>query len=250
MTTNAIDRKQRVIASDSRWSIDAGDMLFYVDDTGFDKIADRHFGSIICAGDAILIEEWRNWFLTPRLNTADLPRVERPTNAEPAKILLTVLLRPDVSILFTKGWSVSVDDHGIFAGSGAEYARKCYAVNGCAKRAVTTAATQDPATGGEVKFVEYATNRNNLSTKYASSKDALEQLKARGRVMNYMTKKDTPIASAQLGSTGMLAKLGGELPLSAPAGHQISPWSDAEKESLRRALVRIAELEEQEAANT
>jgi hypothetical protein len=249
MTTNAIDRKKRVIASDSRWSIDAGDLFFYVDDTGFDKISDRHFGTIICAGDAILIEEWRNWFLTPRLNTAALPRVERPTSSEPAKVLLTVLLRPDAQILFTKGWSVSVDDHAIFAGSGAEFARESYAKEGCSKQAVAAAALKDPATGGEVKFVEYETNRNNLNTKHASARDALEQLKTRGMVMDRVNKKLTPISSARLGSKGMLAKLGGELPLSAPAGHQIAPWTDEERENLLRALVQIAEREEQEAAN-
>lgn len=37
MTTNAIDRVKKILASDSRWSIEDGDFILYVDDTGLTR---------------------------------------------------------------------------------------------------------------------------------------------------------------------------------------------------------------------
>src|SRR5690348_789485 len=104
MTTNTIDKRNRVLASDSRWSVADGEHLLFVDDTGFDKIMDRTFGSIICAGHSLLIDEWRNWWSATRPDFAAFPRTHfTDVNGQLASITLSVVQKPDCMILATCG---------------------------------------------------------------------------------------------------------------------------------------------------
>jgi hypothetical protein len=75
MTTNAIDRSSKILASDSRWSVQLSvDEILYVDDTNFDKIMVRGRSGIICAGYLPFIDEWRQWFAHPAPLTQPLPQ--------------------------------------------------------------------------------------------------------------------------------------------------------------------------------
>jgi len=240
MTTNAIDQRGKMIASDSRWSISAGNLVFYVDDTGFDKIADRAEGSLICAGDAGLIQRWRDWFMLPVPMAIMRPPTEDTVNGQPVRIAITVLQKPDASALFSKGEYLMYEDFAFFSGSGAQYARDCFSANGCSKRAVASAGQEDPLTGGETKFVELATNANNLSAQTATAQEAYAQLLQRGSVMDTATKKVVPIQdAATANASAVRAVQGGQLPLSAPSGKPIAPWSEKERKDLDAALAKL-----------
>ena len=244
MTTNAIDRRSRVIASDSRWSIELQGQLYFVDNTGFDKIADRAMGSIICAGDAKLIEIWRDWFHTPVLNMAATPAFERkgPDGKDYSIVISLVYKTGDYNIL-SQGWYLLHGDDAKFCGSGAEHALACYASNKCGRTSVVSAASKDPMTGGETKFVELETSRNNLSTNRVSLADATHQLQTKGNVMDMKSGKITPIAPQAAGSLDEALRAG-NVSLSAPTGQPTRLWTDPEKENLLAALARLNEMEE------
>lgn len=250
MTTNAIDKRKRVIASDSRWSIPDGDFLIYVDDTGFDKIADRHFAAILCAGDAILIEEWKNWFREPALRPHALPRTERrDADGNVQSITISLIQKPDCKILFSSGWYLDFEDVAKFSGSGAVFARDCYMRNRCGKTSIESAAAQDFATGGETKYVELETFKHNLHNARVTLAEATQQLLTKGQVVDTRTKKVVSLKEYQASAGGVVsAIIAGEKSLSAPTGQAQRPWSDAEKEELRRAMEHIAALEQ--AANS
>lgn len=245
MTTNVIDRRKYVVASDSRWSIfnEAQGYVVYVDDTGFDKIADRHFGSLICAGDARLIEAWKAWFRAPILDVANLPATERyEPNGAVASIVVSLVTKPDGRLVYSFGWYLDHEDEAKFSGSGAVAARDCYVLNHCGKTAVESAGLVDPMTGGETKFVEVQTMRHNLHSQVVSLKEVEEQLLNRGHVMDLNTKKVVPLAqwNQQSVAQGLEA---GSLSLSAPTGQPHRAWTEVEKNELRKALQNLADFE-------
>ncbi len=250
MTTNAIDKLKKIIASDSRWSISAGDEILYVDDTGFDKIANRPVGCIICAGDAKLIEMWRLWFLSPVINTANFPPFDRMDANSPVGITISYIQKPDGRILFSRGVYAIFGEDAMFSGSGAVIAMECYGKNRCAKTSIETAAAIDPATGGETKFVELETNRHNLSSQPVALADVQTQLGLRGIVMNTLTKKVTPIKDYMADQNGVMrAVLKGEMSLSAPTGQPYRPWTDAEKAEFKKVMDGVAAQEAMAASN-
>lgn len=245
MTTNVIDKSKKILTTDSRWSIQLeNECIAFVDNTGFDKMADRHQGTIICAGDAELIDQWRDWFLSPRINTAALPATERLQNGEVRAITISLVLKPDGQILFSNGWYYDFEDHAKFSGSGAVYAKDCYSVNRCGYRAVATAAAQDPMTGGETKFVEIETFRTNLTARKTTLKDVEEQLQSRGMFMDLKTRKIEPLNGNPGGDAVAKGLRSGSFSLSAPTGQPHRAWTDREKQDLRTAMDRLAELEE------
>ena len=123
MTTNAIDFHKKTLSSDSRWSITMGDELYFVDDTGFDKIADRHVGTIICAGDGKLIEQWRDWFTAPVLNMANKPPYDRKDQfGQDFAIVISLAYKTEGYPVLSQGWYLLHGADAKFCGSGAEHA--------------------------------------------------------------------------------------------------------------------------------
>lgn len=243
MTTNAIDRIKKIVATDSRWSIEKGQYMLFVDDTGFDKLADRHTAAIVFAGDGQLIQLWKDWFSTPILNTAALPPVERADHVgEIHSVTLFMLEKPTCRITLASGWMLAHEDEGIFAGSGAEFAKICFAKNGCSKFAVKTASENDPATGGETKFIELDTNRHNLSKAECSLADAEKQLWERGYIMDMNTRETMALSEFKTNATGALQSME-RMTISAPTGLPTRRWSDAEKAELKSALEALAARE-------
>jgi len=244
MTTIVIDKKRKVIASDSRWSLSRDDLIFYVDDTGFDKIADRFQASIVCCGDGKLIEAWRDWFLRPTINTALLPPTERIENGQCLSIVINMVSKPDCGILFSRGWTLNYENEGMFSGSGAVHAKDCFSINRCAKTAVHSASLKDPATGGETKYVELETNRHNLSALKGTLAHAHEELLKRGMVMDTRTNNVIPISNLKPDISETISAIGnGDVSLSAPTGVPHAPWTDAEKSELLKAVEKLAERE-------
>ncbi|WP_155767673.1 hypothetical protein [Xanthomonas hortorum] len=130
MTTNVLDNNSKRLASDSRWSLLIGGHLVYVDDTGFDKIADRASAGMICAGDAQLIGAWKEWFLAR--DQIDLPPTERRlSNGALSPICVTIISKPGFTIDFSSGNYHAYQNLALFCGSCASSAMACFSVNKC-----------------------------------------------------------------------------------------------------------------------
>lgn len=243
MTTNVIDRRKLLLTTDSRWSAKLDDdTLVYVDDTGFDKMVERYSSAIICAGDGLLIEGWRNWFNRPLINWADLPPVDRfDQNGDSHTIVISVVVKPSGEILFSNGWYFVMGDHASFSGSGWEPARNCFAVNYCALTAVGSAGRVDPATGGETKFINVAARQSNLSKGAVTLSDVETLLHQRGMKMDLKTNTVTRFNPKADGSHDRISAE--KINLSAPTGQPSRPWSEEEKQGLRAAMQRLAEIE-------
>lgn len=246
MTTNAIDRTNRLVVSDSRWSIpiDANSIAF-VDDTGFDKLANRQFHTMAFAGDGVLIEKWKGWFLAEQLDFHNLPPLQRLEGNALVTLYFSLVQKPDCIVVFNSGWWIHHGEHASFAGSGAPHAYDCYVLNGCGKRSVVSAASNDPATGGEIKYVELTTGVHNLSDKQSDLAYAIQQLNQRGFVMDTNTKVITPIKDVHQATVQALRALeSGERSLTAPTGLPMRVWTDAQKDVFIRALQDVASMED------
>lgn len=245
MTTNAIDRVNAVVASDSRWSKEIGpNLLAFVDNTGFDKLANRASASMLFAGDGVLIQQWKRWFRAEKLDYMLLPPVHRNEGGRAVNLSISIVEKPSCKVLFDWGGWLLHGDQASFSGSGAAFARDCYGVNGCGKTAIGTACLHDPATGGETKFVELSTGAHNLSMYECTLEEATQQINEKGFVMDTTTNVITPIREFQQMPGNALQALGDDRSLSAPTGLPSRCWTDAEQHSLRSALEALAHHEE------
>jgi hypothetical protein len=244
VTTNVICWGRKLLTTDSRWSFQPDDdHLCFVDDTDFEKMADRHLGTIICAGDGILIEAWRAWFMKPVLNHAARPPIQRtdPDGVDQT-ITISLVLKQDCQILFSKGWYFDFEDQAKFSGSGAVAAHACYSVNRCAKTAVTTAGRHDPMTGGQTMFVELDTGRTNLRQQPVGLQHVHDQFLQRGKIMYLRTRKVEPYQHPDPHGIAQ-ALSAGTLSMSAPTGRAIDPWTADEEQALNAALLKLSALE-------
>lgn len=245
MTTNAIDRLNRLVASDSRWSILLdGNRIAYVDDTGFDKLANRQFHTMAFAGDGVLIERWKGWFLAEELDFDNLPPFQRLEGNALVTLYFSLVQKPDCTVIFNSGWWIHHGEHASFAGSGAPHAYDCYVINGCGKKAISSAAVNDPATGGEIKYVELVSGVHNLNAEQSTLSSAIQQLNQRGFVMDTNTKVVTPIKDLHQATVEALRALeSGDRTLTAPTGLPMRVWSDAQKDVFTNALKDVARQE-------
>lgn len=245
MTTNVICRVNGIVSSDSRWSYEVNpNLIVYVDDTGFDKIALRPLHAMVFAGDGVLISQWKNWFKADRLRFDAMPDVHRLVGNALVSLSVSLVQRADGKVLFSSGWWLDHEEDARFAGSGAQFAKDCYVVNSCSMKAIATAATQDPFTGGETKFVELSTGKHNLSVLQATLEDATQALNERGYVMDTTNNVVTPIKDVNLSASEALRAIAsGAASLSAPTGLPTKCWSESDRHALRKALEEVARQE-------
>ena len=245
MTTNAIDRNLKIIASDSRWSTYVDGHFCFVDDTGFDKIGVRDFGAIICAGDGILIQEWRDWFFAERL-VKPHPRTERIEGETKESIDITMLAAGTGRILINRGNYTALEQDALFAGSGQLAAANCFFTNRCAKKAVESAASVDMQTGGATLFANLVDGSHNTGSSPATHDHAYIELLNRGTAMNLTTKKFVPVKDVlRPGSGSPNASNSSEYTLSAPTGRGYSPWTEDEKLELSEAVDELIRLQDE-----
>jgi len=245
VTTNAIDRKQLVIASDSRWSYVENGYLIYVDDVDFDKIVWRQSGAMICAGSGVLIDAWRSWFLAPMPSLNAPPTEFLKPNGETESLMVTVFQARTGAVLFSCGWYLPFDDVAYFAGTGAEHAHRCFSNNRCAKRAVQSAAQDDPCTGGATKFVELVSGTHNLSPVQKSLNDIVDVLLTKGKAMNLTTKNVVSFAEYAAAPGQASGARPSASNLSAPTGQVFRQWTDEDKKRLVDAVRTMVVDEEQ-----
>jgi hypothetical protein len=240
MTTNAIDIQQLIVSSDSRWSCLVDDQLHFVDDTNFDKIVVNEDAVMICAGDGELIGEWHEWFRRPDCYETETPRTEITRGAITETVCITILGRPDGTILFIRGSYHTIDMHALFAGSGAIFAHGCFTANKCVMKCVQTAACHDFYTGGDVKFYNIVTGENNLSNIVHAFDHVDNEYRARGKVMDITTKKVMDINPKSAANDAAQKNASG-FHLSAPTGEAYRPWSADDKDRLQVAVNKLAE---------
>lgn len=242
MTTNVLDKRNNMVTSDSRWSIVSNPFLYFVDDTGFDKIEDRASAVMVCAGNASLIEQWRTWFIKGDFSV--LPPTEiQFSNGSFDAIYVTIVSKPDFTVDFTSGLYHAFQDDAHFCGSGAIHAKDCYSINGCAHRCIETAKAGDPQTGGEIKYYDFNTFESNLSAAPMSLAELQDELFNRGMVMDLKTRNISPMSP--MDKDALKQALGaGTVSLCAPTGQAPRAWTDREKEDAKEALKRIVQREQ------
>lgn len=238
MTTNVFDGKVAFMATDSRWSIQRGRWLLYLDDTNFDKIEISDDAAFMFAGRGIQIELWKHWIRSKPKDKSNMPAVE---GISVTGVNLKTKER------YTEGKSITHDD-SIFAGSGARYAVQCWNKNRCARKAVDTAKTYDCATGGDLKYFDFDSGEKKLGGSLfapATIADIDQALATRGMIMD-ITAKGTPIpfklselAAAQDEIQSIREDIAaGTLSAQAPCDAMYSEWSPEEKERLTGFLGR------------
>jgi hypothetical protein len=252
MTTNVICRPFKLLASDSRWSTPMPGhpgFVAFVDECGFDKIALRPTHALVFAGDGELIAGWKDWFSKPSMDFSNLPRTSRiipGTNIEESMVV-SLVRRATADVSFTVGRFVSHGEDARFTGSGAEFAKDCYAVNKCGKTSIGSAKTRDVFTGGDVKFVELESGSNNLNMTQATFQELLSAINQRGFVMDTKTNTVTPINEwrASHPDADRAASAGSLTSISAPTGMPVRSWSDQEQGEFIKALQAVAAEEEE-----
>ncbi|AYO14223.1 hypothetical protein D0812_07300 [Vibrio owensii] len=241
MTTTVHDKNALTITSDSRWSVelDKAHVLF-IDDTDFEKMVELPKFALVTAGDAILIEQWKNWAKGDISNPR--PAVVRVDERQRNHYISVCLIMKPSIVLFDSQVATIVIPHARFSGSGREFAKCCWEGNQCARTAIETAKKSDVFTGGTVKYVELNTAANNLSADNATIQDLHTMLTTRGLVMNTNTGNTTPVQEHQEPKDIAKGLENGALVASAPTGDVQSPWNTTQEENLDAAIETLRKL--------
>ncbi|MDO8693512.1 MAG: hypothetical protein Q7J51_05390 [Sheuella sp.] len=241
MTTNVYDKLTGMMATDSRWSIEWGGFLLYIDDSGFDKIELFNDCAVMFAGDSAEIEKWKRWMA---INPSDLS--EMP---EPVKINVCISRESDLQVIYQYKQSI-IDETGYFAGTGTNYALQCWLKNRDAKKAVATATLSDHRSGGDVMYYDLKNKSSNLSSRVLGEADlsaqyVSAQILSRGSFMNMALGLSGSISFDQaLLENPDLKEMkdmisAGTLTASAPFEGMGAPWPDEERQKLKNAMQSI-----------
>ncbi|MCI8906455.1 hypothetical protein ACFC2F_03445 [Enterobacter sichuanensis] len=250
MTTTVYDRISRLIASDSRWSCDLTEHgypghVLYIDDTGFGKIADRNDFVMTLAGNGHLIEQWKIWW------SGDLsdqePPVVLPTGQS---VVLHIVKKSTNEVIFDKGNVIAAtctqtrELQAVFSGSGGGVAAQNWLSSHCARTAISEAKELDPYTGGEVRFVDFTSNKTNLETSVTTIAEVNQALLMRGLIMDTKNPHVQHVSiSAQEVADVRQMLVNGNISPCAPIGKKTQDWDDASKQRLKSAINRIREEE-------
>lgn len=238
MTTNVYDRDKNVLTTDSRWSyrpisdgVPSTQVVAYVDDTGFDKIAFDDVAVFMFAGPGDLIDRWKSFVCSKNKVLLKRPEVART-------FAICMILRGSGEIAMEHGQKIKGTGFR-FAGTGAEPAYECWNSNRDPKKAVESATAKDPLSGGKVKFFQRHDGDNNLDTEVDFSSVA-EQFLVKGMVMYTAQSTSIPLAQAALTDPRVAelvskVKMGG-VSAEAPSGYDPVVWTPEDEQRLDDAL--------------
>jgi hypothetical protein len=234
MTTNVFDSNAGVLASDSRWSGQIDEYLFFVDDVGYDKIIFDSKLALLFAGNLAVIEVWKKWFRAGRYG--HIPATH-----------------PDLSLCIVDLESGAIrKDHGgklesncgtaRFAGTGSPHAHQCWATNKDAVRSVGTACGLDLMSGGAVTYLDRTSRENNIN-KVGSVETVMNAFLPKGEViMLKANQKSAPVpiieAIKEPAANDAFQKMitGGPAGVCAPFIGIGTEWTDAEIADLHAIL--------------
>lgn len=250
MTTTVYDRVNRLVASDSRWSVDLtpkgydGHVL-YIDDTGFGKIADRNDFVMTLAGSGHLIELWKKWW------AGDLSEQEPPVVLPTGQsVCLHIVKKSTNEVMFDKGNMLAVtcpdpyDLQAVFSGSGCGVAAQNWMTCHCARAAIEEAKKNDPFTGGSVRYVDFTSSKSDLELNVDTIAEVNEALLMRGLIMDTKNPHVPHVSiSAQEVADVRQMLVNGSITPCAPVGLPTQDWDDSSKRRLSAAINRIREEE-------
>jgi hypothetical protein len=231
MTTNVYDGVVKLMTTDSRWSYQDNGVLFFIDDTGFDKIELTHNRAYMFAGNGALINAWKLWLRSVPTNMGAHPPVDG--------IAVCMVRTSDGTIAFEHEQGIKCDN-ARFSGSGSIYAYECWSANGNARKAVETAKGADRLSGGHVKFLELGSLEHNLNRDSDISYVA-DAFSTRGKYMILSASQQAmPVneAAANEGKVEEIARkiVNGEIAMTAPCDSMYREWTADDKHRLQDAL--------------
>lgn len=256
MTTTIYDTVSKQVASDTRWSSkvtlsDGNDYFVYVDDSGFDKIADRENTVLVLAGNGPLIAKWKEWWYTS-LDTNNLPE----TDIDGENVVnLMIVDKSNNEILFDAGQKKALFCElssvmlSVFAGSGDIHAASCWSLNRCVNTAIVSASMLDYSTSSVVRYVDFTNGNSNISKMDYNYSSIVNAIMDRGFIMNLSESTaandvGTPLNQHQIKDEINTLFTNGNAVASAPVpGMSTFKWSDKNKEKLVSAINKVKELE-------
>lgn len=250
MTTNVLDMQSLIMTTDSRWSAEDDNFIFYLDDTKYDKIVIDDDTAFMFAGAGSLIQEWKEKIADETIFCDELNYGEGDITID-----VCIVDMGEKEIMTAKG-GIPLGGVAHFAGTGMYHALRCWTKNNCAKTAVKTAIENDNYSGGDVKFIEFESRVNNINDTNTID-DVRRELNLRGIVMN--RKDGTKIGKINNGNiipfgseesandADNLYKAqsfvndvtSGKIPVTAPCASMYVPWTEDEKAELSSALKKI-----------
>ena len=256
MTTTIYDKVSKKVASDTRWSAkvtlsDKNDYFVYVDDSGFDKIADRENAVLVLAGNGPLIAKWKEWWYTS-LDTNNLPQTDKDGENV---VNLMIVDKTNNEILFDAGekkalfCELSSIMLSVFAGSGDIHAASCWYSNRCVNTAIESASKLDYYTSNVVRYVEFTNGNSNISEMDYNYSSIVNAIMERGFIMNLSESTaandvGTPLNQHQIKDEINTLFTTGSAVASAPVpGMSTFKWSDINKEKLVSAINKVKILE-------
>jgi hypothetical protein len=237
MTTNVLDIRGGMAATDSRWSytLKDGDRfigIVYADNTGFDKVVIGEGACAMFAGCSKLISQWKHWISSPHKVVLRRPHVQEGFS-------MCVINAKAGTIVFEHGQKIS-DDAYRFAGTGAIPAHECWLTHRDAIKAVGSAAVKDQYSGGEVKYLKVKSQEHNVipDGKFEAINEAIIE---RGIVM-YQAYEGKKVSIQDAAETdeqvrALMNRIAtGEASAQAPGGHDPVVWTESDVKRLDDAL--------------
>lgn len=250
MTTTIYDRHNRLVATDTRWSLSypvgKPEYLIFVDDCEFEKIADLENASMILAGDGRLIAKWKQWWYES-LDEDNLP----PTDiGGKNSIVLLIIDKVNNCIIFDCGQKLCYtctetnEIQAVFSGSGGHFAANCWIQNSCARTAIETASLHDMCTSNVVKFIDFVSKKTNVGDPSFDYNVIVNSIIQGGYIMALPQSQPVRLKESPLAEEihDLLAK--GDLVASAPSPKlNTFTWGEKEKGRLRAAIKTVKKLE-------
>lgn len=238
MTTNALDLRALMAATDSRWSYILKDgekirAVVYADDTGFDKVVIGQGACALFAGPSNLIDEWKEYIKSPNKIVLRRPVTQKGFS-------VCIFDAATGRLVFEHGQDFFEEGVYRFAGSGAGFAKTCWIANKDVIKAVRTASASDDYSGGTVKFFDVKKQEHNVDLvgQYSLINEAITK---RGIVM-YATYdgKEISIHDAAKKDPAVQTLLrdiaAGNASAVAPTGPNPVVWTAADEKRLDESL--------------
>lgn len=251
MTTTIYDRFNRLVLTDTRWSVGPvkiGDVIYliFVDDCDFEKIANRENAVMILAGNGQLIADWKKWWFES-LDPEDMPETEVDGKNG---ISLIIIDKVNNEVIHDCGMKIAYkcintsDLKAAFTGSGGKAAAENWTVTQCSRTALTAAATIDPFTSDIHKYVDFNSGKTNVKDPIYDYTSIIESIIQGGYIMTLNEKDIVKLSESPLAETIKLALASGDLAASAPSPSvSDTEWTPEKKESLRAAIREVRKLE-------
>ncbi len=235
------------MATDSRWSIEYGQWILYLDDTGYDKIERFNGVSLMFAGLGPKIQQYKDWIRSNPADFSAMPDVKG--------MAVCMVHEATNAVMFRK--HQDIESNNVYcAGSGARPAYSCWLDNKCSKTAVESAKRKDHFSGGDVKYVNFATNETNLANIFPQVQMTIQMITdniiQRGIAMQiHATPTGTPDLKLAKGSSATVHDeqsirvamaqevAAGKLSATAPCDGMHNDWSEEDKQNFKDALSQM-----------